>query len=148
VRKAVEDACVRVADDRDDGGILREMLPEHPGTPRRGRSEVLLARVADSGGLDLLVEVLDVDEARPRPVPGLGERDHELPVRDLSLDEERVALGDVQTSEHHRVRVPPQLVLVQQPSRSGSRDSAGHRAVFITPIAQLAAGISRSGSRR
>ena len=47
----------------------------------------------------------DVDELRSRTVGGLGDRDEQLPVLGLALDDEGVALADAEGGPHDRIGV-------------------------------------------
>ena len=84
---------------------------------------MLVGRVPDARRSQAAVGVVDVDERGARPVGGLGERDGDLPVRRLRLDEEGVSGPQVEAPEDHGIRVPLELVWRRDPAHD-LRDGA------------------------
>jgi hypothetical protein len=105
---SVEVAGLSFAGDRRERAAWAGDLPEQPPPPRGDGAERVVRAVQEPRAHDERVPDDDVDKLRARTVRGLGDRDEQLPVLGLALDEQRVALVDAERRADDRVGIASQ----------------------------------------
>ena len=81
-------------------------LAESPASPRRERAERVVAAVQEPRAHRRAGRAVTTSTKRaPARYAGLGDRDEQLPVLGLAVDDERVALPDAERGPHDRVGV-------------------------------------------
>ena len=136
--EALVDLGARVGRDADDGRADLDRALQPRDHPRRRPAEHLVGRRLDEGALDPAVRVGDVDEARAGGVGLLGDRAHERRVLVLGVDEQLLALAEVDAGADEQ----PGVRRAGAPGRRWSRD------LLRLFASRPAYGAGRSGSRR
>ena len=109
--EALEDLGARVGRDADHGRADLDRPLEALHHPRRRPAEHLVGRRRDERALDPAVGVGDVDVARAGGVGLLGDRPHERRVLVLGVDEQLLALGEVDPGADEQAGVGAQARL-------------------------------------
>jgi hypothetical protein len=112
-REVVEQARVRLSHDVRDRRTRLQMLAQDATGPVGQRAEHVVAPVADARGLDARLDVAELHECGAGAVSRLGERDRELAVVGMRVDEEGVALVEPQAAADVRVGVALAFVRLQ-----------------------------------